>query len=83
MYLIIQQRWIRGSKLNGEWLIDSSARKREAKGLVKHHFHSAMEMMIKHDYPAEDFHIDEENHSITLADEEGLWYHTRFYMKEK
>lgn len=82
IYYIVQSRWIKGSDQSGEFVVDHSTRIREARGLVRHQFNSQMEMMVKHDYPFDDFHIDEENYSITLADETGLWFHTKFFLIE-
>lgn len=82
-YIIVQSRWLRGSKHNGERIIAESGRKREANGLVRHHFHSELEVLQKHFmYDVEDFDLDEENQAITLADAEGVWFHCRYYLKE-
>lgn len=82
-YLIVQSRWIRGSTQSGEFKIDESGRKREANGLVRHHFLSSLHVIQKHFmYDIEDFDLDEENFSITLADAEGVVFHTRFFALE-
>ena len=83
MYLIVQSRWLRGSTQSGENVIDTSTRKKEAKGLVRHNFYSTLNVIAKHFmYEVEDFDIDEENYSITLADAEGVWFHTKFFVLE-
>lgn len=82
-YIIVQSRWMRSSEHNGERVVAYTGRKREANGLVRHHFHSQLEVLLKHFmYDVEDFHLDEENYAITLADAEGLWFHCQFYSKE-
>jgi hypothetical protein len=83
MYLIIQSKWIRGSDQNGEYVIDRSSRKREANGLARHHFLSSLNVIQKHFmYDIHDWELDEENLSVTLADESDLIYHTKFYVRE-
>lgn len=83
MYLIIQRKWVRGSTQNGEHVIDQSNRKKEANGLLRHHFLSNLNVVQKHFmYDIFDFELDQENYSITLADEFDLVYHTRFYILE-
>jgi hypothetical protein len=83
MYLIVQIKWSRGSTQNGEHVIDQTTRKKEARGLLRHHFLSTLNVIQKHFmYDIHDFDLDEENYSITLADEYDLVYHTRFYIKE-
>jgi len=81
MYLIIQSKWIRGSSQNGERLVNSCSRLREARGLVRHHFKSHLEMVMKHMY-WDDFDLSEEECWIVLADEEGIFYYSKFFFKE-
>ncbi len=82
LYLIVQSRWLRGSSQNGENLIAKSTRKREAFGLAKSTFYSHMEMMVTHKYHYryDNFEIDEDNLSITLADDESIAYNMRYYV---
>ena len=47
-YLIVQSRWLRGSTQSGENVIDEAGRKREARGLVRHHFLSSLNVIQKH-----------------------------------
>ena len=81
-YLIIQQQWIRNSTQNGERLIDTSTRRKEANGLARHYFKSNLEMLIKHYIDFDEYEIDEQDHSIALADEESICYYSRFYVRE-
>lgn len=74
---------MRGSTQSGETVIDETGRKKEARGLVRHNFLSSLTVIQKHFmYDIEDFYLDEENFSITLADAEGVVFHTRFYALE-
>lgn len=83
-YYIVQSRWIRNSSQNGENIVAKSTRKREARGLARHHFHSHMEMLITHKYHYryDTFDIDEENLRITFADDESVTYSMHYYVME-
>jgi hypothetical protein len=50
--------------------------------MCKTNFLSHLEVLIEHNYPFDDFEIDEENFSIALSDELGLSYYTKFYIME-
>lgn len=81
-YQIVYVRWIRGSTQNGEYLVSTSTRIKEARGMCRSNFFSHMEMMINHNYPFDEYEIDLENNWIALADDVGLWYYAQFYVKE-
>jgi hypothetical protein len=81
-YLIVQQRWIRNGSQNGEHLVQKTGRRKEANGLVRHNFNSHMDMILKHQIDYDDYEIDEQDHSIALADEKGICYYCRFYVLE-
>ena len=84
LYLIVQSKWRRGSSQNGENLIATSTRKREARGLLKQNFNSHMEVLIEHKYhyDFDEYDFDEENYRLSLADDEGIAYSIRFYIIE-
>jgi hypothetical protein len=81
--LIVYQRWIRGSDQNGEFLVGETNRRKEARGMCKSNFISHLEMLITHQYPFDDFETDEENFSVALSDELGIFYYTKFYIIER
>jgi hypothetical protein len=39
-------------------------------------------MLITHQYEFDEYEINEDDYSIALADEQGLWYYAKFYVKE-
>lgn len=82
-YLIVQSKWIRDSTQSGEHIVARSSRKREARGLARHNFNSNLEVVAKHFcYEMEEFEVDEENLSVTLADDKGIYFHSRFFVLE-
>lgn len=83
-YHVIHKQWIRWSDNNGEHIVYSTNRIREAKGMAHHHFISHMDMMARHDYLtySEDFELDEDNLWIALSDEEGIWYYVGYEIVE-
>ena len=82
MYHVVQSRWIRGSDQSGEHIVWSGTQKREANGQARHIFKSHLDMLVRHNMVTDDFDLDEEALSVTLADDEGLWYYSRFRMIE-
>ena len=83
-YLIIQSRWIRDSEQNGENIIATSTRKREARGMAKSTFHGHMNTLVSHKmhYYYDTYDIDEENLRISLADDDSIIYSIHYYVLE-
>ncbi len=81
-YLIIHSRWIRGSTQSGEFVVGEATRKKEARGLTRHNFNSTLEMITKHQFPADDWLIDEDANEVVLGDIDGVYYRSKFFALE-
>lgn len=83
-YHVVHKQWIRWSEQNGEHIVYSCNRIKEARGMAKTHFVSHMDMMARHEYLtyAWDWELDEDNLWVALADDEGLFYYVGYEVQD-